>query len=175
MYKALYNLSTSNKLRGSNWMPPPWWLKTILAKYPVQTRIVIYSRMLSGQQVFVNVPAEVGCANAVSGLLEMVDPSFFGSKEVVNRIDSTIRLAQEMERNPRFVRVTTPHNGCIIINRTVSDKNRGHTGIYDNGRIWNNNSFTGKWATSYRWDQWRQTFQVEKGLPTEIYFPLGNK
>jgi hypothetical protein len=128
--------------------------------------------MLEGQRVFVGVPQEVGCANSVSGVLEMVDPSFFGNAKLIDRIDSTIVLNQTLRTSKRFVRLDRPVDGCIIMSPTQSTSNVGHVGIYDNGRIWNNNSATGKWLASYRFDQWKKYFEVDKGLKTFIYFPL---
>lgn len=127
---------------------------------------------MSGQRAWVGVPQELACANSVSGILEMVDPSLFGGQYTIDRIDSTIRLGEAMQYSKRFKKlIGKPVNGTIVINRTIG-KNVGHTGIYVDGRIYNNNSETGKWLPTYSWLTWQSYFFNNRGLTTELYYPL---
>lgn len=174
LYK-LYTVFNRKKLGSSGFMPLPAFIKNIFNRYPMQKRVVAYTLILEGQKAWEGVPQELACANAVSGILEMIDPSFFGPPNVVNRIDSTIVLGNEMERSKRFLNLTgkKPFDGCIVMNRTIG-KNIGHTGIYVRGRIYNNNSATGQWLPTYTWLTWQNHFTNRKGLKTELYFPLSN-
>lgn len=178
MLRTLYNLSLIGKLAGQGFIPVPYWLKSILDKYPMQVRIIKYARVLKGQRVYSGVPQEVGCASAVTRLLEMVDPSFFGGVHTVDQIVSTILLTNEMEVSDRFIELKNPQHGCVVMN-TTEGRNTGHCGIYDGytKRVWNNNSWTGKWTDSYSLITWKakfEGFEGRKKLRTRFFFPLSD-
>jgi len=169
----LWWLWVEPRLGVKGMIPIPQWFLNVYSKYPMQYRIMKYCMVLEGEKVYRHVPQEVGCANAVTGILEMVDPSFFGSDNTEDRIDSTIKLNAEMFSSDRFIKLNNPINGSVVINPTEGT-NIGHCGIYVNGWIYNNNSKTGEWLPSYTWEEWVEYFEDTKKLQTRIYFPLAN-
>lgn len=172
-YEQLKNSGLLGAQRG--WYPIPYWLHRILAQYPMSKRVLTYARLCVGTKVHdSSVSKELACANSVTGILEMVDPSFFGKISRVDRINGTYTLSSELSRNRRFKKRDRKsiYPGDIIVNATGKGKpgKRGHTGIVNSDlRIMSNVSRTGKWQVTHTWDEWRHYYEGTQGIPTEIY------
>lgn len=170
-------LAPRNRYGASNapdFYPIQGWVLAILKRYPMPKRILTCARLVKGHKISENIPIEVACANSVTGLFEMVDPSFFGRPEGIDRINGTATLLQVLKNSPRFRELATPQDGCIVINATGTGngKVRGHTGVYDGGRVWNNSSTTGLWSNTFSISQWKSYFQIRGGMPTRYFLPL---
>ena len=112
-------------------------------------------------------PDEFGCSESVSNIIHNVFSSFEGS------IISTAALAQCLDADKRFERVTIPLPGCVIVSpRTPAIT--GHAGISTTaGKIISNNSATGKMEINYNWDSWVNEFKNKRGLRILMWKPLG--
>lgn len=100
-------------------------------------------------------PDEYGCVES----LEQVYFKAFG--EYIGGGVSTLRLYHALVNNKKFVKVTSPIAGDIILSPTgmatqPSNIKNGHCGIIgQNGKIMSNNSFNGKWEANYDLFTWR--------------------
>lgn len=150
----------------------PAFLRKILNRYPIRTRVIMYARALVGSKVYKNVPPEVACANVVTGILELVDPTIFGGAGE-DRINGTYTLSDALARHPRFKKLIAPLPGCIILSPTGKGKagRVGHVGFVDlDGKtILSNNSYTGKLERNYTLNTWHKRYTVGFGIPAEYY------
>lgn len=111
---------------------------------------------------------EVGCAESVTEIL---------NKAITFPIiTGTWTLNDYLQRDRRFSPAETPEPGDVIISPTGTSKKGkkapfvGHTGIMgENGVIYNNNSYTGKWLATYTLETWKQRYAHEGGYPVYIY------
>lgn len=123
-----------------------------------------------------NVPPEVGCAEAVSSILQkagVIVPS--------GGIQGTAELYIWLKNNIRFVQVSEPEVGCIIISPTSSTGkiSHGHVGIvamynlmYNNDwGIISNDSDTGLVREKWNVKNWIAYYQTYGGLDI-AYFKL---
>ena len=97
------------------------------------------------------VPDDVGCAESVSNIIRELIPDF-------PIITGTWTLWDKMENDERFVNVTEPQPGDIIISPTGTLRNApfiGHVGIMlDNYKIMSATSANGLWEQNYNLDSW---------------------
>lgn len=110
---------------------------------------------------------EYGCVES----LEQVYFRTFG--EYLGGGISTIRLKWALLNNKKFVKVTSPIAGDIILSVTGEGGRNGighgHCGIMGQGKIMSNNSKTGKWEYNYDIFQWKWRWETIGGYPT-YYF-----
>jgi hypothetical protein len=118
-------------------------------------------------------PDEYGCADSVSTLLgQIIDfPDIVSTAELQNRL-----LSDE-----RFLEISEPEKGCIIISATGTGNGtikNGHTAIVgknvspDNSLwIMGNDSNTGIWSVSWTVNRWKSYF-VDKGGFLMRYFRI---
>ena len=112
------------------------------------------------------VPAERGCAEAVSDLLKMAGVQGIPAKGYA----STIDLCNWLSTNPIFQETHAPTFGGVVISPT-NGNTIGHTGIILKHGIASNDSSTGRFQENYSLQGWYHTFTEIKGLPTR-YFAL---
>lgn len=163
-----------DKLGSAVWYPMPRWLRAKLVPYPMWKRVLTYARLNVGIKIHDStVPKELACANTVTGLLETVDPTFFGKSSTVDRINGTWTLSHDLSRNPRFARrYGTPQPGDIILNPTGKGRvgSIGHVGIVDYyGYVLSNDSPTGKLKRGHTLRSWCNYYELELRIPTEVY------
>ena len=112
------------------------------------------------------VPNEVGCAEAVSYILQKA-----GITGIPQRgFDGTPDLYAWLSTNSQFKVVTTPQAGDVVISPTIG-ANHGHTGICLIHGIGSNDSSNGRFAENYSYDTWVTSFR-NRGLSTYYFRPL---
>lgn len=139
----------------------------------------IYANALKyyGQHVTLNnnIPAEFGCAEAVSFLLKQ--SGIVGLP--ATGISGTATLYQWFLANPKFTRLQSPQEGCIIVSPTGYGNNTvsGHTGIVgalgkvfpgDYGIV-SNDSQTGLLLELWNLTHWRKFYQQVGDLPVAFF------
>lgn len=113
-----------------------------------------------------SVPADVGCAEAVSYVLKNAHvPNF-----PVAGFPGTAALWQWCQSN--MLSVATPQAGDVVISPSgTSSKGvaHGHTGIVAMQGILSNDSDTGLFMEKYTVASWQQFFGVQNGFPVFFY------
>jgi hypothetical protein len=113
---------------------------------------------------------EVGCAESVSKVIQLVYPDF-------PTILGTAALNTKLQNDKRFQQTDKPAQpGFIIVSPTGSGLARiahGHTGIFgEKDRIMSNTSATGKWTDNYSLAAWISYFRTKGGLKVHYFEPL---
>lgn len=114
------------------------------------------------------VPPELGCAEAVSYVLEQAGITDLPPKGIAG----TAALYQWLKLNKQFVQTQNPVFGDIIISPSgMSSKAspHGHTGIVAKNGILSNDSDTGLFMEKYTLQTWTQFFGTIEGFPV-FYF-----
>lgn len=119
------------------------------------------------------IPAEVGCAEAVSKILSLA-----GISVPSGGIAGTASLYEWLLTNPAFQKVSNAEQGAIIISPTGMGNGsiEGHTGIIggfgiqfpNDWGICSNDSATGKFLETWNLSRWEAYYEQAGGLP--IYF-----
>lgn len=114
------------------------------------------------------VPADVGCAEAVSAILRLA-----GVPGVPpGGIPGTAQLNGWLSGSDLFVSVASPLPGDVIISPTGypgATLAHGHTGIVMNSGICSNNSATGLWDEHWTLPAWRDYYGTKGKLPVYFY------
>lgn len=120
------------------------------------------------------VPAEVGCAEAVSWVLAKA-----GISDGVKGIAGTAALDAWLTSSPLFTKIVMPEDGAILVSATGAGNGsvEGHTGVF--GRydveyvgdwgILSNESATGRFMERWSWARWQAYYKNAGGLPCNIY------
>lgn len=118
-----------------------------------------------------SVPAEKGCAEAVSAVLAKA--GFAGLP--AQGIAGTAALYGFMAGSPRFQLTQFPKQGDIIISPTGYGNGRieGHTGIVAQYGILSNDSASGLWKETWAMDSWNSYYGASGGLPVLYYTWVG--
>lgn len=121
-----------------------------------------------------NVPADLGCAEAVSYILKQANLGgalpklgFAGTADLYKWL-----LSEEQEGVSPIAPPNTPQAGDIIISPTgTSTKNapHGHVGIIGLHGIMSNDSNTGLWGENYTIDSWNVAYAQKLGFPVYIF------
>ena len=86
---------------------------------------------------------------------------------------STYNMYQVLKSDTRFLKVTIPLPGDIIISPTGYSNGKlrnGHTGIVgENSEIMSNNSFNGLWEKNYIIDTWKRRYKNFGGYPMDYF------
>jgi hypothetical protein len=106
-----------------------------------------------GKDLSKRAPDERGCAESLSRIIRMVDPTF-------PIYVSTIELAQHLKDSPDFEIVKVPQKGDIAIFPTR--ERVGHCGVVGKTHIMSNNSKTGNWEANYTHAEWRYAYQARR-------------
>lgn len=122
-----------------------------------------------------NIPAEVGCAEAVSFILKKA--GVVGVPET--GIPGTASLYEWLASNPSFMRIYAPLPGAIVVSATGTGNGTisGHTGVFgilgkmykDDYGIVSNDSNTGLLLELWNWKNWQKYYQQQGGLTTGIF------
>lgn len=116
------------------------------------------------------VPEDVGCAEAVSKILQEAGVQGIPQKGFAGTND----LWQWLKTNRQFVEATQPYPGSIIISPTgtsVKGTPHGHVGIIGLYGVCSNDSGTGLWKENYTVDSWESYFG-NLGFPIYFYSPI---
>lgn len=138
---------------------------------PTQAGNVLYQTALSfiGQDAspLDEAPDELGCAETVNAIAKAA----WG--EVIGGGTSTYWLYFALKNHRKFVEVSTPLPGDIVISYTGSGGRNGvkngHCGIVaEGGKIMSNDSRTGKFETNFTTLSWKYRYSTIGGYP--IYY-----
>jgi hypothetical protein len=168
LFEILYRLTAHpTRLGAQGFYPIPERILPLFKRYPLAKQIVTYARLCNGVDLSFIAPNDVGCAESVTRLLREVD------QDLVPVITGTWTLLEHIRRSKRFREVKTPFNSCVVIAATGTGNGsiQGHVGIYDNGRIWNNTSRTGKWSASFTLQAFKARYQITGGMPVRYFLP----
>lgn len=120
------------------------------------------------------VPAEVGCAEAVSWVLAKA-----GISDGAKGIAGTAALDAWLASSPLFTKIALPEEGAILVSATGAGNGsvEGHTGIF--GRydveyhadwgVLSNESATGRFMERWSWVRWQAYYHTVGNLPLNIY------
>lgn len=168
LYKLLeLIIRRGTKLGAKGFYPLPLWARTMLLRMNPSKARLYCARLQEGVDLSDLAPNELGCANAVT----QIDRMLFGDTIEV----STWKLLEHYVLSPEWMEWQNPTNGCTVIAATGTGNGRiknGHVGIYDNGLVWNNNSYTGKWAQSYTIDSFKAYYQGEGGMRVRYFIRI---
>lgn len=107
-------------------------------------------------------PQELSCAEGVSNLIHLVDPTFPGN------VISTIELTRLLDLHDNYQQTRIPKPGCVIVSPRKGTT-PGHAGIFTHGqRIISNDSKLGKMQNNYSLTSWAKEMRDRRGL--KIYF-----
>lgn len=120
------------------------------------------------------VPAEVGCAEAVSYILTRV-----GIPDGNKGIAGTPELYDWLLSSSHFTRIAVPEAGAIVISPTGMGNGliEGHTGIFGqfgiafpgDWGIMSNDSASGKFLEYWSWVRWQAYYGKAGKLPLAIF------
>jgi hypothetical protein len=111
------------------------------------------------------VPDSVACADTVTTLIRLVDPSF-------PHVSGTWTLYDILEHRKDYAKVTELSPETIIISPTGMGNGTmsGHVGIVmGDGVIASNDSNTGKFIKNYTLETWTRRYAGHGGLPVLMY------
>jgi|GEM_PF-2681440 len=110
---------------------------------------------------------EFGCAEAVNNIVFEAFGDYAGGDV------STYRMYHSIKNNKKFIRVTKPLAGDIILSPTGfgnGNLSNGHVGIVSYGySILSNDSVTGKWMPNYTFKSWKKRYGDKGGFPICYY------
>jgi hypothetical protein len=125
-----------------------------------------------------SVPADVGCAEAVSFILHKSGIAGLP----ITGIAGTATLYEWLSHNPHFKRVYTPEAGALIISPTGYGNNTvsGHTGFLGKyGKYYagdwgivSNDSSTGLLLELWNLNRWQKHYGQQGGLPVAFFRAL---
>lgn len=142
---------------------------------PTEEKIYTQAKLHLGQHLTLNnaIPAEVGCAEAVSKVLSLA-----GISDGSHGISGTASLYEWLVASPLFEKVDEPEQGAIILSPTGMGNGsvEGHTGIIgsfglnfpNTWGIMSNESATGKFMEIWSWPRWEENYGTVGNLP--IYY-----
>lgn len=123
------------------------------------------------------VPAEKGCAEAVSAVLALA-----GIVDGAGGIAGTAPLYSWLLNSPLFEKVEAPEAGAVIISPTGYGNGQieGHTGIFgqfntqfpNDWGIMSNDSASGKFLETWSFSRWNEYYGQAGELPVTIFRPL---
>lgn len=164
--RFILTLTASNKLAGNKFFPMPYWLRVFLNRYPMSRRITIYSQLCKGVDLSMLAPDELGCAESVSRLLNILDdrtPIVTGTWTLNDYI---------LKNGSRFEILKKAEDGCIVMAVTGTGNGilkNGHVGFYVKGRVLSNNSYTGEWDDHYSIEEFVARYHGLGGFIIRFY------
>ena len=108
------------------------------------------------------------------GCVESLQAVFKGATGLtLNDSPSTSKLYISLQKDKRFIPVTEPIQGDIIISPTGYGNGlvvNGHTGIIsDSGKVMSNNSKTLKWSEHITLEYWKKRYGNVGGMPVKFF------
>lgn len=143
------------------------------------TTTKIYNNLLKYFETHVTlnnaVPAEVGCAEAVSFILQKSDITGIPAQGIA----STFNLMEWLLENPNFNVLQEPQEGAILVSATGTGNGtvEGHTGVFGAfGKVFDNewgivsnDSNSGLLLELWNWKNWQKYYVQKGGLRTLIF------
>ena len=171
LFEVLYTLHKRTRLGGRGFYPVPNYLRPLFSKYPIHKRVHVYARLVKDTDLSFIAPDDVGCAESVTRLLREVDPTL--SPVILG----TYTLLEHLRTSPRFKEIGVPINGCLVLAATGTGNGtiQGHVGIFDNGRVWSNNSYKGVWDAHFTLQAFKARYTLQGGMKVRHFIPITNK
>lgn len=137
---------------------------------PAGERLYISAKSWLGVDASPNdrAPDELGCAETIHDIVFKTFGDYVGGDL------STYRMFHALQANDKFVRVSSPLQGDIIISPTGYGTNKkipnGHVGIVsDNNKVMSNSSATGTFEENYTIYSWKKRYVIDGGYPVYFY------
>lgn len=114
---------------------------------------------------FGNNYVEYGCADEVNAVLSLITGFAAGGGA------STYLLYQALQDKKRFMEITNPIGGEVIISPTGYGRSKnGHTGFYTgDNKIMSNDSKDGKLKKNFTLKSWKEKYVIQGGFPMKFY------
>lgn len=147
---------------------------------PTQTKIYNVAKLSLGEHITLNqnVPADVGCAEAVSFVLKNAGIGSIPASGFAGTAD----LYRWLLANPQFKLIEQPEQGAIVVSPTGFGNNtvEGHTGILgafgvqfpSEFGILSNNSDNGLWQEKWNLLTWWENYGLKGHLPVALFRAL---
>lgn len=156
--------SINRALGAKGFYPIPKWLLPLLTRMAPHRAMLTYARLMDGVDLSFTVPDDVGCAESVTRACN----ALFGD----DIIPGTYTLLHHYLRLPFVWReLKAPMDGCVVIAATGTGNGSipGHVGIYDRGRVWSNNSYTGRWDKHFSITSFRDRYFRQGGMQVRCF------
>jgi hypothetical protein len=165
MIETLFKLGmNTHNLGGTGFMPVPSWLRVLLNTMTPARQMLVYARLMDGKDLSQIAPNDIGCAESVTRITNIL----FGDEVITG----TYSLLEYLLRNNIvWKEVYTPSDGVVVMAATGTGNGsiQGRVGIYENGRIWSNNSITDKWDTHFSHQAFVYRYQVLGGMKVRYF------
>ena len=163
--RTLYRLTAPKTLGAVGFYPLPAFLRQYFDRLTKIKQIAIYARLVENTSFWKRAPAELACAESVTSILN----TLFGFPIITG----TYTLLEYLKKRADWIEITSPIDGCIVLAATGTGKpgSVGHVGILSNGRVYSNNSYTGKWDKHYSLLTFKAKYQVELGIMVRYFIP----
>ncbi len=143
--------------------PIPSWLRSFMARMEPSRAILTYARLMDGVDLSFTVPDDVGCAESVTRICN----ALYGDEI----IPGTYTLLHHYLRSNKWAESFAPVNGCVVIAPTGTGNGSmpGHVGIYDNGKVWSNNSMSGRFDAHFTMSSFYRRYTRDGGIRVRCF------
>jgi len=161
-----YRSLIGSTLAGTRFHPLPAWARRILTLYPKHKQLQFYARMVNGVAFWKKAPPELACAESVSTIWNIL----FGYPVIIGTWTMLFEYLLESEN---WLEVALPINGCVVIAATGTGHagTIGHVGIYDQEKVWSNNSARGVWDDHFTIHSFIRRYRVNQGMRVRYFIP----
>lgn len=170
LLQFLMRISDRETFGATGFYPIPRWLRGYLNRYTTLRQVAIYAQLVKGADMSFYAPNEYGCAESVTRMLTNLNP------DLTPIFVSTIKLTEYLEESDSFIELNyRPFNGCIVMATTGTGNGRvsnGHVGIFVNGRVFSNNSNTGRWDDQWSLLAFKDYYQRKGGMKVRYFAPI---
>ncbi len=159
--------SINRALGAKGFYPMPSFVYALLNRMAPNRAMLTYARLMDGVDLSFTVPGDVGCAESVTRICN----ALYGDQIITG----TYTLLHEYLRLPFIWKeLQGPVDGCVVIAATGTGNGsiQGHVGIYDRGRIWSNNSMSGRWDKHFSITSFRDRYLRQGGMQVRYFIRI---
>jgi hypothetical protein len=159
--------SINRALGAKGFYPIPSFVYSLLNRMAPHRAMLTYARLMDGVDLSYLVPDDVGCAESVTRICNML----FGD----DIITGTYTLLHHYEKYPHLWKeIPFPVDGCVALAATGTGNGSipGHVIIYDKGRGWSNNSMSGRWDKHFSITSFKERYQVKGGMRVRYFIRI---
>ena len=153
-----------DNLGASGFMPIPAWLRPMLNTMIPSRQMLVYARLMNGKDLSQIAPNDVGCAESVTRITNVL----FGDDVITGTYSL---LGHFLKNKIVWKEVYAPSDGVVVLSATGTGNGSipGHVGIYDKGRVWSNNSISGKWDAHFSHQAFVYRYKVLGGMKVRYF------